>query len=124
MKYEKTNINLFSNVYPVIVKDDIIDLKNNCAFISKISDDKALIKLTQILYGINGRTKEGRDSLAKTLGIQDWQIRKFWISDACDYDDPGEISWGYVIKDGKYYSICKCQKKDCPKYKECRPGDE
>jgi len=115
-----SNVHVFSNVYPVHAKNDYIRIEDNLKYVSIITDRAALKKLVRG----SGHWEIDADNLSKIPGIQEWQVRRFKECESCELADPGDKPWGYVIENGVYRSICKCQKKDCPKYRECRPEDE
>ncbi len=120
MSETKSNIHLLSNVYRVSAPDGRIRIEDNPEFVGRISDIAALKKLLQFKYGRIGRWRIEVECIQNLPGIQDWQVRRMKGCDECDLAGPGERPWGFLIENGEYHEVCKCDKQECRLYSECR----
>lgn len=123
MKAEHSNIQIISNVYPVKVTANRIDMKANDRFVSRITDRDALRRLVDLIYpGLN--YDEQRVRYAKKIpGISSWQVDRIEKPDTCSFAPPGEKPWGVSIVFGELKYICKCEIRECKKFNECRPEE-
>jgi len=122
MSKNTSSIHFTSNVFPVNVSDGRINFNENDEYIEKITDRSALKKLFRLQYGGTIDERDYLQSLRSNPipGIKEWQIKRFETPDECALAEKGEKPWGLIIKDGKYFEICKCLKKDCREFKICR----
>lgn len=131
MKNNKSNIHVVSNVYPVKMTGDTIDMMNNEEFISKIIERKALRRLVDMVFrGVGLRDDKDKVEHARKIpGITDWQAKRIGTPDEDTHPyalrhTPGEKQWGIVISGGKTEYVCKCRLINCPMYyTECRPEE-
>jgi hypothetical protein len=54
-------------------------------------------------------------------GIQEWQLRRLEGYDECSLAAPGDKMWGFELHRGTYVEICRCERRECSHYAECRP---
>ena len=93
-----------SNLQPVR-KDDI---KDDDYFISKITDPFALFEMVKDPYYKNRLSR-----------LQEKIFRA--SSCPCSHSDPGDYCNGTVIdENGIEKNICKCEKRNCPNFSDCR----
>ena len=123
MKTERSNVQIISNVYPVKVTGNRIDMQANTQFVSRIVDRDALRRLVDMIYpGLN--YDKLRIRYAKTIpGISDWQANRIGIPDTCALAPSGEKPWGVLIVHGELKYVCKCEMRGCKKFNECRAGE-
>lgn len=124
MKTERSNLQIISNVYPVNVTGNRIDMKANSRFVSRITDRDALRRLVDMIHpGLN--YDELRIRYAKTIpGLSDWHANRVGIPDTCALAPPGEKPWGVSIVHGELKYVCKCEIRECEKFNnECRPEE-
>lgn len=100
----KSNINIQSNIY--IVKDE---LRRDQALLRQVRGRKALDYL--IKYNI--MPGPGSFSLIQ---------RNLYHNDIkCVLADEGDFGFGVIKKDEELIWDCRCEKRECPKFKDCRP---
>lgn len=123
MKTKQSNVQVTSNVYPVNVRDNRIDMEANPRFVSRITNRTALRRLVDIVHpGLN--YDDLRIRYAKTIpGISDWQVKRVGIPDACSLAPAGEKPWGVSIVYGELKYVCKCKFRECPRISECKPEE-
>jgi hypothetical protein len=118
---EKSNVHLTSNVYVVRTSNERIDFAENSEFVSRVVEREALIKLFAYLHGIDPDNR-ALEYYKGHNGLSDWQIKRIDVSDECAYS-PGEKPWGIIIHDGSFREECKCKRKNCEHYLDCRPDE-
>jgi hypothetical protein len=125
MNTERSNLHMTSNVYPVNAPEGEVDFYSNSDFIKQIADPAILKILINERYG-GANDYRLLERYARALhGIQEWQIRRLKGCDTCSDADTGDRPWGFRIRrDGTYEEICRCQRKECMRYVECRPDLE
>ena len=97
---EKSNLRLFSNVYPLKGRWK----KGWQEFVAKIWDDKAMQELK-----VAERKKE--------LTLTDYQEELYRCTIQCPELPDGERPWGW-IEQGRVG--CRCRNEGCPRFRECR----
>lgn len=124
MKIRRSNVQIASNVYPVKITEDRIDMQANSQFVSRITDKNALRRLVKIVHhGLN------YDDLLiihakKIPGISDWQAERIGIPDTCALAPRGEKPWGIAIVENELTYVCKCHVITCERFRnECRPTE-
>lgn len=116
---------MVSNVYPATVHDGAIPLfaEENRAFLARILDRRALRKLIEMRFGrLNDDRLMGQ--YADTMpGLSKWQARRITLSDGCAYAEPDEKPWGVTLHKGEFREVCKCRRRRCQHFSECRPEE-
>ena len=97
---ERSNLRLFSNIYPWKGRWREGDQE----FVAKIWDDKALNELK-----IDERKKE--------VSLTPYQKELFDCTIQCPHLPKGERPWGWIAS-GQI--ACRCRKTNCPRFRECR----
>lgn len=122
MKPERSNLQITSNVYPVNVTENYINMKANSLFVSRITDRDALRRLVDIIHpGLNYNDQR---NYAQTIpGISDWQAKRIKIPDECALSPTGERPWGFSIINGELNYVCKCNIRSCGHFDKCRPEE-
>lgn len=118
-----SNVQLRSNVYPVMTEGDTINFRENSDFVRRVWNREALIRLICLAWRISGDKDLLQKYAPEIPGIQQWQIRRLKTPDNC-VECPNEKPWGIVIRDDDFYEVCRCQKKDCRLFAKCRPDME
>lgn len=120
---ENSNVQLNSNVYPVKADGEWIDFTKNADFVRRVWQREALIKLFEIVHHMQ-QNKSILEKYARQIPfISEWQIQRILIPDECSLA-LGEKPWGIVIHGESFEEVCKCNRRDCPKFAECRPNME
>ncbi len=125
MKISISNLQIRSNIYPVIVRKDRIDLTANLRFCSRITDRKALRRLVDIVQpGMNYDEQRVRCA-QKIPGLSEWQIKRIITPDECSHPlaPRGGKPWGVSILNGELKFVCKCDFISCPLFCKCRPEE-
>lgn len=117
---KNSNIQLTSNIYPVITDDEKIDFKKNKDFVARVWDRKALIKLFKFVFHAQPDKRLLERHEYEIHGLSEWQIRRITESDECSLC-PGEKPWGIVIRGKHFNEVCKCNRRECPEFSNCRP---
>ena len=94
-----------SNLQPVQTND----IRDDYNFISKIIDPIALFEIA-------------KNPLYK-YRLSRLQEKIFRASSCpCAYAEPGDYSFGTIIdENGIEKNVCKCEKRSCPNFSDCRP---
>jgi hypothetical protein len=120
---KNSNVQLTSNIYPVKVDGARIDFIENPDFVGRVWSRDALIKLFQFVHHMP-YDRSILEKYAKAIpGLSEWQIRRIETADECSFA-PGEKPWGIVIRDDSIKEVCRCNKRDCIRFTECRPEME
>ena len=118
---KNSNIQLTSNIYPVKVDGEQIDFIENGDFVARVWDREALIKLYQYVHHVLPDTRTFEKYSKDIPGLSEWQIRRIKTPDECSLGFRGEKPWGIVIRDRSFEEVCRCNRRDCPYFAECRP---
>ncbi len=121
IKKKRSNLQMISNVYPVDVTGDLIDLKANSQFTSRITNRNALRLLVEMINPQQNYNDIRVANRPKAEGLLDWQVTILRTPVTCSLSPSGEIPWGLQIVDGKINYICKCDFRSCPEFEKCRP---
>ena len=120
---ERSNVQMTSNVYPVVVDAGRIDMRRNAAFVSAISDCAALKRIVSMCYGAGSDFREMARYASALPGIHDWQLRKIEGCDECSLAE-GDRPWGIRIENGTHIEVCRCDRRQCRHFTDCRREEE
>ena len=121
---KNSNVQLTSNVYPVKVDGERIDFIENGDFVGRVWNREALIKLFQCVHHMPPDTRILEKYAKEIPGLSEWQIRRIKTPDECSLGLRGEKPWGIVIRDESFEEVCRCNRRDCIRFAECRPKME
>jgi hypothetical protein len=121
---KNSNVQLTSNVYPVRAEGEYIDFTENVAFVRRVWERKALIKLFQFVFHAPLDTRLLSNYISELSGLSQWQIRRLKTPDECLIALPDEKPWGVVIRGDVFEEVCKCNRHDCSGFNKCRPDME
>ena len=124
MTPDRSNVHMTSNVYPVATENGRIDFHMNAKFVSHVADKEALRKIIEAKYGRVNDHRQLERYASSIPGIQDWQMRRIAGCDSCSYAEVGDKPWGSRIVNGKYVTVCRCERRQCTYFKECRPEED
>jgi len=120
---KNSNMQLTSNVYPVKVDGERIDFTENEDFVGRVWDKDALMKLFTCIHHVLPDKRILEKHPKKIPGLSEWQSWRIRTPEECA-NASGEKPWGIVIHGASFELVCKCNRRDCIHFAECRPKME